>query len=85
MSPQIIAVDELGLPEDFAAVADCARCGVSILGTIHAGSVLEVLHRLQMGGLDLIRSLPQWISSSLIYGENPAPVRFSLQTDEPHL
>ena len=33
-----------------------ARCGVSILGTIHAGSVLEVLHRLQMGGLDLIRS-----------------------------
>ena len=49
MSPQIIAVDELGLPEDFAAVADCARCGVSILGTIHAGSVLEVLHRLQMG------------------------------------
>ena len=56
MSPQIIAVDELGLPEDFAAVADCARCGVSILGTIHAGSVLEVLHRLQMGGLDLIRS-----------------------------
>ena len=55
-NPQIIAVDELGLPEDFAAVADCARCGVSILGTIHAGSVLEVLHRLQMGGLDLIRS-----------------------------
>ena len=52
MSPQIIAVDELGLPEDFAAVADCARCGVSILGTIHAGSVLEVLHRLQMGGSD---------------------------------
>ena len=37
-------------------MADCARCGVSILGTIHAGSVLEVLHRLQMGGLDLIRS-----------------------------
>ena len=31
MSPQIIAVDELGLPEDFAAVADCARCGVRSL------------------------------------------------------
>ena len=73
MSPQIIAVDELGLPEDFAAVADCARCGVSILGTIHAGSVLEVLHRLQMGGLDLIRSQMR----SLVCRENRTGAGFS--------
>lgn len=56
MSPQIIAVDELGLPEDFAAVADCARCGVSILGTIHAGSVLGFCTACRWASLDLIRS-----------------------------
>ena len=78
MSPQIIAVDELGLPEDFAAVADCARCGVSILGTIHAGSVLEVLHRLQMGGLDLIRSQMR----SLVCRENRTGAGFSLYMRE---
>lgn len=55
MSPQVIAVDELGLPEDFAAVADCARCGISVIGTIHAGTVEEVIQRLHRGGLDLLR------------------------------
>lgn len=56
MSPQIIAVDELGLAEDFAAVADCARCGVSVLGTIHAGAVSEVMQRIRRGGLDMLQS-----------------------------
>lgn len=55
MSPQVIAVDELGLAEDFAAVADCARCGISVIGTIHAGTVDEVMQRLHRGGLDLLR------------------------------
>lgn len=55
MSPQVIAVDELGLPEDFAAVADCARCGVSVLGTMHAGTLPEVQKRLQRDGLDLLK------------------------------
>jgi stage III sporulation protein AA len=51
MSPEIIAVDELGLPEDFAAVRESARSGVAVLGTIHAGTVEEVQERLETGGL----------------------------------
>lgn len=50
MSPEVIAVDELGLPEDFAAVAESARSGVAVLGTIHAGSVEEVRGRLLKNG-----------------------------------
>lgn len=51
MSPQVIAVDELGMPEEFAAVQDCARCGVSVIGTIHAGSLEEVRARLAANGM----------------------------------
>lgn len=51
MSPEIIAVDELGLPEDFAAAAEIARCGVAILGTLHAKTVEEIRQRLKKGGL----------------------------------
>ena len=51
MSPEVIAVDELGLPEDFAAVKESAKCGVSVLATIHAGKKEEVLDRLMQNGL----------------------------------
>ena len=54
MSPEVIAVDELGTPEDFAAVYDCARCGISVLGTIHAGDKEEVIKRLSGNGLSQI-------------------------------
>lgn len=46
MSPEVIAVDELGLPEDFDAVEESAKSGVAVLGTIHAGSINEVKIRL---------------------------------------
>lgn len=46
MSPEVIAVDELGLPEDFEAVEESTKSGVAVLGTIHAGSVGEVRERL---------------------------------------
>lgn len=52
MSPEVIAVDELGLPEDFEAVSESAKSGVAVLGTIHAGSFEEVRQRLKNGGLE---------------------------------
>lgn len=42
MSPQIIAVDELGGEADFYAVEQAAYCGCRILGTIHAGSIADL-------------------------------------------
>lgn len=42
MSPQIIAVDELGNKADFQAVEQAACSGVRILGTVHADNVEEL-------------------------------------------
>lgn len=45
MSPQVIAVDELGHPEDVEAVLDALRTGVKILSTAHASGLEEALRR----------------------------------------
>lgn len=42
MSPQVIAVDELGGEEDFLAVEQALYSGSRVIGTIHAGSVREL-------------------------------------------
>lgn len=45
MSPSVVAVDELGGPEDVAALKEAVRCGVKVLATAHAGSLEELLRR----------------------------------------
>lgn len=42
MSPEVIAVDELGTEEDFKAVEQAAYSGCKVIGTVHAGSVKEL-------------------------------------------
>ncbi len=42
MSPQVIAIDELGSPEDAEAVEKVLRCGCQILSTIHAEDMEEL-------------------------------------------
>lgn len=42
MSPQVVAVDELGSREDVEAVAYAVHCGCSILGSVHARDLEEV-------------------------------------------
>ena len=43
MSPNVIAVDEIGKEEEFALLKQMSCSGVKILGTIHAGDIDEVL------------------------------------------
>jgi len=43
MSPDIIAVDELGKEEDFAMLEQMRCSGVKVLGTMHAGDIKELL------------------------------------------
>ena len=45
MSPQIIAVDEIGTKEDIAALRYAIGCGVKLLMTAHAGSFTELANR----------------------------------------
>ena len=42
MSPEVIAVDELGTEEDFKAIEQAAYSGCKVLGTVHAGSMKEL-------------------------------------------
>jgi stage III sporulation protein AA len=48
MSPTVVAVDELGGPEDAAALHDALRCGVKILATAHAGTLEELCRRVYL-------------------------------------
>ncbi len=43
MSPEVLALDEIGGKEDVEAIAYAIKCGVNIIATVHAGSVEELL------------------------------------------
>ena len=42
MSPQVIAVDELGTEEDFRAVGEALHCGCKVVATVHAENIAEL-------------------------------------------
>ena len=42
MNPEIIAVDEITVPEDIRAVSMAAGCGVGLLATVHASGSTEL-------------------------------------------
>lgn len=45
MAPEILAVDEIGGREDFAAMEYAMRCGCHLLATVHAGSLEELFQK----------------------------------------
>ena len=51
MAPGVIAVDELGSPEDAQAVEKALRCGCHILATVHAENMEELKEKSFMKGL----------------------------------
>ncbi|UWG95721.1 stage III sporulation protein AA [Dehalobacter sp. DCM] len=51
MAPDILAVDELGSPEDAFALGEAVRCGVKILATAHARSPAELGNRILLKNL----------------------------------
>lgn len=51
MSPQVIAVDELGRRDEFEAVQEILYSGCHLLATVHAGSIDELYEKPFMAGL----------------------------------
>lgn len=49
MSPEVIVTDELGHPDDAAAVGDAMRCGVRVVASVHAADEREAEGRLGSG------------------------------------
>lgn len=45
MDPQVVATDEIGSPEDAAAVLEARKAGVTVLATAHGGSLEELAAR----------------------------------------
>lgn len=45
MGPEVIVTDEIGLDEDVQAVEEVIHAGVSIIATVHAGSMAELQSR----------------------------------------
>ena len=46
MSPEVIVTDELGHPDDAAAVKEAIRCGVKVIASAHAADEQEARRRL---------------------------------------
>lgn len=42
MSPQVVAVDEIGVPEDVQAIKYAMHCGCKMLATVHGESLHEI-------------------------------------------
>ena len=51
MAPQVVATDEIGGPEDAAAILEASRCGVRVIATAHGKNVWEVRRRQGMEAL----------------------------------
>lgn len=45
MSPEVIAVDEIGSPEDISSIMYGINCGCSFIGTIHGDSIEDVTNK----------------------------------------
>lgn len=45
MSPEVLALDEIGCEDDIEAIKYAIKCGVKIIATIHAGSREELLKK----------------------------------------
>ncbi len=60
MTPQVIAVDEVALPEDVEAMVRAARCGAGLLATVHGDSVEE------LGQKNLLRPLFEVFSRAVV-------------------
>lgn len=51
MSPEVIAVDEIGRPEDGEAIREALHAGVKVLATAHAADLADVFSRPVLAGL----------------------------------
>ncbi|MDE6314513.1 MAG: stage III sporulation protein AA [Lachnospiraceae bacterium] len=61
MAPKIIAVDEIGSPQDMQALADASLSGCKILATIHGGSLEEIFEKPMLWGKGFKESFQRFV------------------------
>lgn len=61
MSPEVIAVDELGGYEEFMIVEEIMNSGIGVLGTIHAVSLEEVWEKMKCNRVPMGRNFERYV------------------------
>lgn len=61
MSPQVIATDEIGGREDFAALEGVFNAGVKVITTVHAASLAELANRPALNNLLSMRLIERFV------------------------
>lgn len=51
MTPRVLAVDEIGGPDDFDALKAASSCGCRILATVHGDSLADIRAKPELGGI----------------------------------
>lgn len=51
MSPQVIAVDEIGSKEDLEAISHVISCGCKLIATVHGSSIEDIKSKPVLGEL----------------------------------
>ena len=51
MSPQVVAVDEIGSMEDVMAIKQIINCGCHILASIHGYGIADCMNRRELAGM----------------------------------
>ena len=83
MAPQMIITDELGGPEDAAALLDAMACGASVIASCHGTSLNEVANRPAMAALMARRAFHHYAllhpeggsRIAALYDRNGSPVK----------
>lgn len=61
MSPEVIAVDELGSVEDFAVVEEIIHSGICVLGTLHGASLEEVWKKMSSNRMEEVHIFQRYV------------------------
>ncbi|AEF94964.1 stage III sporulation protein AA [Desulfotomaculum nigrificans CO-1-SRB] len=61
MGPQVIATDEIGRPEDIAALEEMVNAGVKVLTTVHGASLEELTDRPALQYLFQIKAIQRFV------------------------
>ncbi len=82
MAPEIIAIDELKDPEEFACLKSAAACGCSVLATIHGEDVMDAARRCRVD----LSEIAQVFENCMVIRDKPGQPEhriesFALQED----
>lgn len=61
MSPHVIAVDEVGTPEDVTAIEQIVNSGVAVLATVHGNSMADILAKPALSHLTRQRVFERYV------------------------